>query len=98
MRRLFLALSVIVVQIISSPAFAVSQAPLGELGTVIGGQPLVQKIACWRYGWRGWGVYPGCYRPRIYYPPRIQAAPVYVAPPAYAPARRCWINGRWRVC
>lgn len=98
MRRLFLALSVAMVQIVSSPALAVTPAPLGELRTVIGDQPLVQKVACLRYGWRGWGAYPGCYRPPVYYPPHIYAAPVYVAPPVYAPPRRCWINGRWRAC
>lgn len=63
----------------------------------------VQTVACIRYGWRGWGAYPGCYRrpvyavtsPYSYY----AAAPVYVAPPVYAePLRRCWIAGAWRLC
>ncbi|RKE70684.1 hypothetical protein DFP91_2926 [Pseudorhodoplanes sinuspersici] len=98
MRWLFPALTAIMVQTIPSLAFAMSPAPLGELRTAIGERPIVQKVACWRYGWRGWGVYPGCYRPPVYHPPRVYVAPVYVAPPVYAPPRRCWINGRWRVC
>lgn len=54
----------------------------------------VERVACWRYGWRGWGIYPGCvFRPAYVAPPVVYAAPVY--PPA---AGRCWINGRWRVC
>jgi hypothetical protein len=26
----------------------------------------VDKAACWRYGWRGWGWYPCWYGPRYY--------------------------------
>lgn len=98
MRCLLLALSMAVVQIAPSSAFAVPVAPLGEARTSIEGSPIVQRVACWRHGWRGFGVYPGCYRPPVYYPPHIYAAPVMVAPPVYVPPRRCWINGRWRVC
>lgn len=66
----------------------------------------VQKVACWRYGWRGWAVYPSCFPPPYYAPPPYVVAPPYYAPaPAFAappvyirPPRRCWINGAWRVC
>lgn len=64
----------------------------------------IQTVACARYGWRGWGVYPGCFR-RPYAPayvvaePYYAARPVYVAPPVYvSPPRRCWIAGAWRPC
>jgi hypothetical protein len=64
----------------------------------------IQTVACVRYGWRGWGVYPGCFR-RPYAPAYVVAepyyapGPVYVAPPAYVrPPRRCWIAGAWRPC
>jgi hypothetical protein len=60
---------------------------------------LVETVACWRYGWRGWGAYPGCVlRPGYAVVPPVYPAPVYVPPPAYAPAGRCWIGGTWRVC
>jgi hypothetical protein len=63
----------------------------------------VESVACWGYGWRGWGLYPGWFCGPIY------AAPAYVAPPAYGapyypptavdgPPAQCWIDGRWRRC
>ncbi|UZE48398.1 hypothetical protein [Rhodopseudomonas sp. P2A-2r] len=60
----------------------------------------VETVACVRYGWRGVGVYPGCYRPRYAMAaPYYVAPPVYVAPPAYVPPpRRCWYAGAWRRC
>ncbi|MES2196376.1 MAG: hypothetical protein V4517_18300 [Pseudomonadota bacterium] len=63
----------------------------------------LQTVACVRYGWRGPGVYPGCYR-RPYAPAYVVAAPYYVPPPVYVapvyapPPRRCWIAGAWRRC
>jgi hypothetical protein len=58
----------------------------------------VQTVACARYGWRGWGVYPGCWR-RPYAPAYVVAEPYYAAPPVYVrPPRRCWIAGAWRPC
>ncbi|HEY8337763.1 MAG TPA: hypothetical protein VIQ05_28540 [Tardiphaga sp.] len=55
----------------------------------------VETVACVRYGWRGAGVYPGCYRRPRY----ALAAPYYVAPPVYVPPpRRCWYAGAWRPC
>jgi len=47
---------------------APSQAmPLGT-GVQGGAETLnpVDKAACWRYGWRGWGWYPCYYGPRYY--------------------------------
>lgn len=61
----------------------------------------IQTAACVRYGWRGWGAYPGCYRRPVYAmaAPYYVAPRVYVAPPVYAvPPGRCWIAGAWRPC
>jgi hypothetical protein len=44
----------------------------------------VEKMACWAYGWRGWGWYPFCGPP----PPPVVVpappAPAVVPGPAYA--------------
>ena len=75
-----------------------SDRPAGEAAT-----PL-QTVACARYGWRGPGIYPGCFR-RRYAPAYVVAAPYYAPPPVYVappvhvrPPRRCWIAGAWRRC
>jgi hypothetical protein len=40
----------------SNPAEAtITTAPLGQAGQSI--NP-IEKTACWRLGWRGWGLYP----------------------------------------
>jgi len=57
----------------------------------------LERVACWRYGWRGWGLYPGCFYAPVYASPVYVAPPVYAAP-AYAPPRRCWVDGQWRLC
>jgi hypothetical protein len=46
----------------------------------------VEKMACWAYGWRGWGWYPFCGPPP---PPEVVPAPVVVPGPAYAYAPGC---------
>jgi len=84
---------------------AVEAAPLADaaaIGAAAAAASPVQTVACARYGWRGFGVYPGCWRPRVYAPGYVVAAPyyappVYVAPVVRAP-RRCWISGAWRRC
>jgi hypothetical protein len=61
----------------------------------------VETVGCVRYGWRGAGVYPGCYRgPRYAMAAPYYVAPrVYVAPPVYMPPpRQCWYAGAWRPC
>jgi hypothetical protein len=72
----------------------------------------VEKVLCWGYGWRGWGLYPGWFRPAC---ANAWAAPGYVVPaPAYVPgyvapavpaAAPCWVppgrNGQpgyWAAC
>jgi hypothetical protein len=70
-----------------------------SIGPITAADRPVQAVACTRYGWRGWGVYPGCFGPGY-----IAAVPYYAAPPVYAvpevsmPPRRCWIAGAWRPC
>jgi hypothetical protein len=61
---------------------------------------MVETIACARYGWRGWGVYPGCFRAPVYVVPGyVVTAPAYAPAPVYvAPPRRCWVHGAWHVC
>jgi hypothetical protein len=63
----------------------------------------VKTVACYGFGWRGWGIYPG------WYPACYPVAPVYapgyvVAAPAYPPGR-CWVSGSpdgrggyWKAC
>src|ERR1700681_2681342 len=58
----------------------------------------IEKAACYGYGWRGWGVYPGwypaCDRLPLYATPEYVApAPAYVVPtPGYPAPRRCWVQ------
>ncbi len=40
--------------------------------------PVVSVLACWGYGWRGWGLHPGCLLRGIYpAAPAVYPAPVY---------------------
>jgi hypothetical protein len=68
-----------------------------------------EKVLCYGYGWRGWGYYPGWFRPACTGPGSVYAAPtaVVVPAPAYV-ARvpgRCWVPadpygrpGYWARC
>jgi hypothetical protein len=70
----------------------------------------VENVACYGFGWRGWGVYPGWFRPACagawVAPGYVVAAPVYApVAPVYPAAGRCWIPpgpdgrpGYWAVC
>jgi hypothetical protein len=68
----------------------------------------VETVLCYGFGWRGWGWYPGWFRPACngaYAAPAVvPAAPVY-AEPAYPAPRRCWVQtdpdrnvGYWAAC
>jgi hypothetical protein len=90
---------------LASSASAAAISGSASLQSAIESVRPVQTVACWRYGWRGWAVYPGCFRPPYYVrppyvvaPPYYAPGPVYAAPPVYVRPRRCWINGAWRVC
>jgi hypothetical protein len=74
----------------------------------------IEKVVCYGYGWRGWGVYPGWLRPACtgayaapgyVVPGPAVAAPAVVVPVApVAPAMgRCWVapdgrQGYWAAC
>src|SRR6266700_8215587 len=57
----------------------------------------IDYVACYGFGWRGWGVYPGWLRPAcaggaVYVAPGyVAAAPVYPAPTYPAP-HQCWVQ------
>jgi len=94
----------LVLLLATSSADAAPLLGAGSLRSAAEATTPLQTVACARYGWRGWGVYPGCFR-RPYAPAYVVAepyyapAPVYVAPPVYVrPPRRCWIGGAWRLC
>jgi hypothetical protein len=62
------------------------------------GLKVVEDVACLGYGWRGWGLYPGWFRPACtgayvapdYVTPAPAYVPAYVAP-VYPAAGRCWV-------
>lgn len=88
----------------TSPAAAAPMIGSDSIRSAVEAASPLQTVACARYGWRGVGIYPGCFR-RPYAPAYVAAAPyyapppVYVAPPDYVrPPRRCWIAGAWRPC
>jgi hypothetical protein len=100
MRRLL----ALVVMAATSSADAAPLLGAGPLRPAVEAATPLQTVACARYGWRGWGIYPGCFR-QPYGPAYVVAEPyyapppVYVAPPVYVrPPRSCWIAGAWRPC
>jgi hypothetical protein len=82
----------------AAPADAAPFVGAGPIGAAAEIAMPVQTVACARYGWRGWGVYPGCFR-RPYGPAYVVAEPYYAPAPVFVrPPRRCWIAGAWRPC
>ena len=101
MRKL-LALTLLIA---SSAAGAAPMVGAGSIRVDAAAAAPVQTVACARYGWRGFGVYPGCFRPRYHAPGYVVAAPYYAPPPVYVapapyigPTPRCGIAGAWRPC
>ena len=111
-RVLGIAAAAAVLAAASMPS-AVDATPLGSaaaLRSTADSVRTIESIACYGFGWRGWGVYPGlhpaCLRvaPAYVAPGYVAAAPVYAAP-AYPAAGRCWIPatpdgraGYWAAC
>lgn len=86
-----------------APAAAFTGADPSAIRSALAATSPVVNVACWRYGWRGWGLYPGWFCDPLYAAPAYVAPPVYDAPnyipaPVYGPPARCWIDGRWRAC
>lgn len=110
--RLIAAAAILPASLIaSSPLGATPIAPLAAAARpAVDESPPVAKVICYGFGWRGWGIYPGWFRPACtgaYVVPGYVAAPVY--PPAYAgpayPPGRCWVPpspegrpGYWAAC
>lgn len=100
--------TVLTVALLAAAAPAAHAAPLiapdAMRAAVVAASP-VETVACVRGGWRGPGVYPGCWR-RPYRPAYVvRPAPYYVAPrvvvagpPVVVAPRSCWIAGAWRPC
>jgi len=95
--RKFLALALCVA---TTTVEAAPIAGAGSIRAAIEVDAPIQTVACARYGWRGWGVYAGCFgRPYVVATPYYAPVPVDVSPSAYIrPPRRCWIDGAWLPC
>jgi hypothetical protein len=97
MTRFTLAAAAMALTLPAAHAAAIPGA--ASVPSAVAAERPVLSVACWRFGWRGWGMYPGCFPPRAYaVAPYYVPAPVYAPPPVYVPPRRCWIRGAWRVC
>jgi hypothetical protein len=97
-----LATAATVVTVNANSVTAMTAISSAEIRSAAEAASPVEKVVCWRYGWRGWGAYAGwcglAYAVPAYVAPPVYAAPAYDADPVYSPPRRCWIDGRWRTC
>src|SRR5260370_40731075 len=82
-----------------TPVGCAGLRPAIEAVNPVAVNPVVSVVACWGYGWRGWGLYPGGLLRGVYpAPPAVYPAPVYAPAPANATPGRGWIDGSWRAC
>jgi hypothetical protein len=98
----------------SSPLSAgpLKWTPTAEVRQVDERLKVAENVVCYGFGWRGWGIYAGWFRPAC---SGAWVAPAYVVPaPVYAPAyvgsvhpaaNPCWIPsgpdgrpGHWAAC
>jgi hypothetical protein len=105
-----LAVTLAAILIVPSSIIA-GPLPLAAVG-VPAGDVKAENAACYGFGWRGWGVYAGWFRPACagawVTPGYVVPAPVYapaVVAPAYPAAGRCWVPpgpdgrpGYWAAC
>ena len=113
MRKLaFTATVLLATAAAAGSAHAMGPNAARSLGAAAATLASAEPVACYGFGWRGWGVYPGWLRPACwggaYAPPAyvVGAAPVYAAPVYAAPAtQRCWVQtdparnyGYWAAC
>jgi hypothetical protein len=97
-----LAATAAIATVSPAPVAAMTAVDSAGIRSAVEAANPVEKVACWRYGWRGFGLYPGwcgliAAAPAYVVPPAY-APPVYDPTPAYNPSGRCWIDGRWRGC
>jgi hypothetical protein len=69
----------------SPSATAMTLGDVSAMRSAIEATTPVEK-ACWGFGWRGWGWYPGWFRPACGGAYVAPVAPAYVAPAYVAPA------------
>jgi hypothetical protein len=94
---------------LSSPADAMMFGSAQSIRSAADSVRTIESAACYGFGWRGWGLYPGlhpaCLRvaPAYVAPGYVAGAPVYAAP-AYPAVGRCWVSapdgrsGYWAAC
>jgi hypothetical protein len=88
MRRLCIVLAAAATVFVGGPAAAVTTTAPAQVRAAAENIKSIETVACWRYGWRGWGVYPCAYGPAYspyYYGPRPYYYPYY-----YYRWRRWW--------
>src|SRR5258708_38617567 len=92
---LFLVAATMLVPVGLPAAAAMTAVDSAGLRTAIEAvNPVVSVVACWGYGWRGWGLYPRCLLRGIYpAPPPVYPPPVYAPDSANAPPCACCIDG-----
>jgi len=98
-----LALATVLVSIgLAAPASAAPLSSAAAVRAAAENLSPIAHVACWGFGWRGWGIYPD-WRPVCSgYAPAYP--PVYAAPAFPAPANRCWVAptatnpGYWAAC
>jgi hypothetical protein len=98
-----LAFATVAILAMASPSIG---APIGNPAAgrlAVGSFKLAEPVACWGYGWRGYGWYSelnvACWGPALaggpYVEPPVYAVPRAAPPYAYTPpfddVRRCWI-------
>jgi hypothetical protein len=112
MRKLVSALTrlaAILPVVLIVPSSVIAGPLLGAAAVRPAGDGLVvENVACYGFGWRGWGIYPGWFRPACAYvaPGYVVTAPVYApVAPVYPTAGRCWVPpgpdgrpGYWAAC
>lgn len=92
-------LLVLMLLVVAASSAGAAPAVVGQISAAAAADQPAQAVACARYGWRGWGVYPGCFEPGyLAAVPYYAAPPAYVVPEGYMPLRYCWIAGAWRPC
>ena len=102
-RTLALLAAILPAAVSTSPLAGAPLQAAAAVRSAAGNLGMTEQVACYGFGWRGWGIYPGWY-PACNRP--LYAAPVYAAPDYPVPAPgRCWVPptpdgrpGYWATC